>query len=419
MLAGVIKENKNTYKVNTLAIEITRKCNLKCFHCMRGEQQNLSMSKAIIDRIFKCIPDCEHVAFTGGEPLLEIDLIDYFLDSAVKNNWNIKDIQITTNATIKDKKIIDIYKHFCNSTGGCALLRISDDDFHNKENSKAAYEYYKKLVDLANKELNRTAIYLEYVSDDANLINHLVYSGRAIDYINNNKSLFTPLGKILVRTPYLVNHRIKICDNTIICSIQISANGNVGLCEDRDYKNIDKLSFGNILESDFTSIINDFNAKCLLNCSDMDLIDKYCQTVSFAPGIREEGRICFSIFGDYLNKIVKTRLFAQELYSLVPAQDILTYITFPKDVNEVPVRDIYNKYNQLPKVFVDLDAWLFLKTLLGNDELFVLPTPNLMLGTKEELMETHIFKRLDYLNQQYYNKKLIPKNNKVFICEGS
>lgn len=39
------------YILNNIAIEVTRKCNAKCSHCMRGESQNIDTTKEIIDSI--------------------------------------------------------------------------------------------------------------------------------------------------------------------------------------------------------------------------------------------------------------------------------------------------------------------------------------------------------------------------------
>ena len=33
-------------------IELTRRCNMACKHCLRGDAQNLTISKEIIDKIF-------------------------------------------------------------------------------------------------------------------------------------------------------------------------------------------------------------------------------------------------------------------------------------------------------------------------------------------------------------------------------
>ena len=37
--------------VNYLAIEVTRRCNMKCNHCLRGDAQNLDISTAVLSGI--------------------------------------------------------------------------------------------------------------------------------------------------------------------------------------------------------------------------------------------------------------------------------------------------------------------------------------------------------------------------------
>lgn len=39
--------------VNYLAIEVTRRCNMKCNHCLRGDAQNLDISTAVLSGIAK------------------------------------------------------------------------------------------------------------------------------------------------------------------------------------------------------------------------------------------------------------------------------------------------------------------------------------------------------------------------------
>lgn len=55
--------------VNYLAIEVTRRCNMKCEHCLRGDAQNLDISTAVLSGIAKHIHPAS-VIFTGGEPSL-------------------------------------------------------------------------------------------------------------------------------------------------------------------------------------------------------------------------------------------------------------------------------------------------------------------------------------------------------------
>ena len=41
---------KLSYK--ELAIEVTRRCNMQCSHCMRGHAENHTISKEVVDRLF-------------------------------------------------------------------------------------------------------------------------------------------------------------------------------------------------------------------------------------------------------------------------------------------------------------------------------------------------------------------------------
>ena len=63
-----------------LMIELTRRCNLACQHCMRGDPQDVTISREVIDRIVENIEECGYIAFTGGEPLLAMDELDYLVD---------------------------------------------------------------------------------------------------------------------------------------------------------------------------------------------------------------------------------------------------------------------------------------------------------------------------------------------------
>lgn len=61
-----------------LVIELTRRCNMRCKHCGRGEAQNITITKEIIDRIFENVQDCLSLYVSGGEPLLEPDILVQF-----------------------------------------------------------------------------------------------------------------------------------------------------------------------------------------------------------------------------------------------------------------------------------------------------------------------------------------------------
>ena len=98
----------------SLMIEVTRKCNLKCKHCMRGETQNCELSYNVIDNLLDRMNGVEMLAFTGGEPLLAIDKIEYILNGIMKRNIIVCEMQIITNGTCFNENMVDIFKQFHN-----------------------------------------------------------------------------------------------------------------------------------------------------------------------------------------------------------------------------------------------------------------------------------------------------------------
>ena len=71
---------KYKFYVHDLVLEVTRRCNMCCAHCMRGDAQALDMNKDVIDRVIDMVDEIGYVVFTGGEPTLNLEIIRYFYD---------------------------------------------------------------------------------------------------------------------------------------------------------------------------------------------------------------------------------------------------------------------------------------------------------------------------------------------------
>lgn len=67
--------------VESLVIEVTRRCNMRCEHCLRGDAQNLDISTATLSEIAKHIYPGS-VTFTGGEPSLNVPAIKRYFELA-------------------------------------------------------------------------------------------------------------------------------------------------------------------------------------------------------------------------------------------------------------------------------------------------------------------------------------------------
>ncbi len=435
-------------KLSALNVELTRKCNKRCAHCVKGEAQNLSMSKEIIDKLFDNIDDCKTIYFGGGEVLLEIDLVEYFVNKIIEHNWNTDDIQLTTNSSICDSRIVDIYDKYVRSRENrFALLRFSDDVFHDKGEFESAFHYYKPLIDEKNRQYDSNKNYIAcwFASEgrENSDLPYIIYAGRGKDWVENNRDAFAPYGMKLVKYPYLHNHRIKIENGTVCCTLRLCANGNVVFDEDGSYEIDDEISMGNILEDSFADILLKHNNKCLLRCEEASKITYGERYREFIPNMSENGKMSLNIISMVYKKILKTRELARELYPYLSAQDIIEYIPTPTDFETSRlVEKIYDKYYKelSPKEFIskvddtimkkfvsdykelskqEMDYRLKLigaKILLEGEDVYVLPHNSF--GTKNDVLSCNTFNFLSTLNDKYKKGLLSPTNDKVFFCTG-
>ena len=67
--------------VENLALELTRKCNLHCGHCLRGQCEDKEMSDETLDRIFEEISMVGLLNFIGGESSLATNRINQLVET--------------------------------------------------------------------------------------------------------------------------------------------------------------------------------------------------------------------------------------------------------------------------------------------------------------------------------------------------
>ena len=79
-----------------LSVEITRRCNLKCAHCCRGDTQNVDIDYKYIDLLLDQVDYIYHLTFTGGEPTLNVPAIQYFIDQCKEKNVKVDYVSIIT-----------------------------------------------------------------------------------------------------------------------------------------------------------------------------------------------------------------------------------------------------------------------------------------------------------------------------------
>lgn len=121
--------------IYSLVIEITRRCNMTCEHCLRGPRESLNMNVQYIDTLFSKLGYIDTITFTGGEPSLVPEIIDQIIDTANYHDIEIGNFYIATNAkNIPDAFLLSLVKlHTYCTNNEMSQVVWSNDYFH--ENS--------------------------------------------------------------------------------------------------------------------------------------------------------------------------------------------------------------------------------------------------------------------------------------------
>ena len=96
-------ENNRKPMIQELILEVTRRCNMSCAHCLRGDAQALNMPREIIDKVLDSVESIGSVLFTGGEPSLNLEVIRYF-SQKLKNSESCHILFILSQTGKKTRK---------------------------------------------------------------------------------------------------------------------------------------------------------------------------------------------------------------------------------------------------------------------------------------------------------------------------
>lgn len=222
-----------------LIIEVTRRCNMGCAHCLRGDAQNIDIDVSYIDSILKDTDYISVLTFSGGEPSLNLAAIDYTLKRCQELNIRVGSFYIVTNGksnvlplTMSALK----WYSYCEEKDMCGLS-LSKDIFHDD-------------IDSENESLLRgLSFFTEDKFNDFDRVS-LVYSGRAeelgwdhyTDVDSHNEEL---------DVEYYNDIR------SINSMIYLSANGDIRTNCDTAYDDTEYV-IGNLNENNFSDIIENY-----------------------------------------------------------------------------------------------------------------------------------------------------------------
>lgn len=83
--------------IDSLVIEVTRKCNLKCEHCLRGATQRKTISDQHIYKMMQLIDNVSSLTISGGEPTLAMAALDQIRNCTTYGTCDINSFYMVTN----------------------------------------------------------------------------------------------------------------------------------------------------------------------------------------------------------------------------------------------------------------------------------------------------------------------------------
>lgn len=210
--------------LESLDIEITRRCNLECVHCMLSE------------RLCKQLKHIEHLNLTGGEPSLAVNEIRNLLHYLKNYGVSVGDFFVATNACEYCPdflKVIDELYEYCREPSTCGLS-ISTDQFHQKASMLAVKMYKGKPYYNSCKEKGKLLPY---------------------EILNEGRAEKKGIGKFTIPVnKFIYDYNIKGITFSVKDNVYINAYGDVLLNCDLSYAHQAEYSLGNILNNGLDSI---------------------------------------------------------------------------------------------------------------------------------------------------------------------
>lgn len=240
-------------QTDTLCIEVTRRCNMRCQHCLRGDAQDLDISESVLEEVAKTI--CPSVVvFTGGEPSLNVPAIERYFQLAEQYEHLPLAFYVATNGATSKEQMSELALALLRAypkmdDQECCEVNVSGDIFHEefkKEDCSAILEGLSFFDDKGKKH-----------SLENDSMDWLLNTGRAAENGLGHRAggpFFTDMDKLVTNI---------FQNNVCFDMLYIAANGNVVSDCDGSYEDID----------DEENII----------CSVLDLEDKCQQYIEKLP----------------------------------------------------------------------------------------------------------------------------------------
>ena len=225
--------------LDQLILEVTRKCNLQCRHCLRGCAQNLFMSREVLVNALVGHDGISSLTLTGGEPSLAVPVIESIVELIQWRDVHFDWFYIVTNGKTRNgwRKFLadlDRLQELASEPSECCLT-LSQDQFHRELHDVKACR--RKFED----EWGEYRPYFKPNDRTTDIVEPL-NEGRA-------KTEGVGWKEPELQEPWTLR------DDYVEGTIYVSANGNVVSNCNMSYARIDEQARGNVLKASLRDII--------------------------------------------------------------------------------------------------------------------------------------------------------------------
>ena len=224
-------------KINgDLILEVTQRCNMDCDHCLRGKCRNVNITHEIIDATLDQFGYIGMLTFTGGEPTLNVEAIEYTVEQIKKRGISIGGFYVVTNAQKFSARLVTalLQLYVISDEREMCGLTVSVDEFHD-DYDETAYDIYSCLPFFRTDKEHRNYDLGEY----------LINRGNAEEYGIGTRDMDVTMFSPEYAEVY--NDEISFTEY-----IYINAKGYVFFDCDLSYKMQDELQTINVLTDDIS-----------------------------------------------------------------------------------------------------------------------------------------------------------------------
>lgn len=211
----------NNIVYREVCIEVTRRCNMSCPHCLRGDAQNIDLDVNFADNFIRNFRDKNilNLHFTGGEPTLCPEVIDFCLSKFLKYSVNLVRVGMVTNGRNISEKLVGIIKKWLD-LGLSFCFSVSFDDYHEP---------------LSDQDISR----LNELKELGCVVGTKALNAESKDLLNLGKARINGIGVDTVKRTFQVcgYYNYLFVESTIV----LTCKGDVLFCCDYEYDNIDDL----------------------------------------------------------------------------------------------------------------------------------------------------------------------------------